>query len=142
MMPFGVADDEHLSGCPEDCPVPLHLTEAACDTLRRGGNSEAAIAEVLDYEATSHRLRRQPKRPPGEWTPNVEATLRSCGVDEASIDAARASVETSSRMRALRAERAEADSRAREKDWKAANRDRVAAHSRAYRARKRLEVVR
>lgn len=136
--------DEHPSGCPQECPAKLHLTPAALATLRRSGVSEGQIRQVLSTELAQHTRLSAAKLYPGippTWTPAVERTLLELGVPVEIVARAQQQVESSARSGALRESGLLAARQEREKSWKSSNKERVAEHSRAYRARKRLSLV-
>jgi hypothetical protein len=113
--------------------------------------AEGDISAALEQEVRAHALpsaRTYPKAPPTTWNPRIEATLASLGVTPEIISAARSQVLAADAKKALRSEKkllSQASSAASDRDrvsaWKAAHPDKAAEYARAYRARKRLQVV-
>lgn len=144
-LPFPLVplDGDHPSGCADDCDFPLHLTPRAVAVLQGHSVPVVAIRAALDGEAAVHvRDRVYPVSPSKGWTSRVELALRNMGVSEAVIEQARAVVERrleKAGKRALRAAGARDESLAARQEylrkWRADNRDKVNAHSRAYRQR-------
>lgn len=145
-LPFPlIATDDHPSGCDDTCDYPLHLTAGALEVLRRGGVDGATITAALELELHAHaRSRLYPSNTPPHWNDRIEACLEKLGVPPAVIEAAKEKVERREEKAARRATHAAASRSEYVRDWKTRNKERIAEHSRAYRARRRaagLQVV-
>lgn len=146
-LPFPLIEvDQHPSGCDDECDFPLHLTPAGLDTLRVADVPSDVVDAALAGEARAHEHRRTyPRTGPAGWNQRIEMTLTALGVADSVIEAAREKVQAGERKRAnaaVRAASTRADADAAMRDrvarWKAANKARVAQHSRDYRARRSL----
>ena len=131
-------DDCHPSGCPPTCPERLHLTTRALATLEGARVPTELIDRALRAEVARHARSSASPHRPGRWTPSVTRTLESLGVSAAAIERARDLVESRS-TRDRRCLSEGVDQPERVKAWKAANKARVAEHSRNY--RQRLKVL-
>lgn len=144
VLPFPLIEDEHLSGCGDGCDFPLHLTTRAVETLSRNGVCDADIRAILDYELASHTRKLLDPYPNGQapgWNARIEATLEGLGVDAGVIERAREAVEGRRERSISKSAHAHGDRSDQIKAWKAANKARVAEHSRQYRERRKLRVV-
>lgn len=138
---LGSESDDHPSGCPGSCPAQLHLTTRALVTLESARIPMSIITAALRAEAARHAVaahRAYPSAPGRRWTPRVTSTLESLGVSTAAIERARDLVERRTEARGERGQAHADDKKAKIAAWKAQNKERVAAHSRAYRARMRV----